>query len=286
MLATIAMRRSILRAILLVMFAAPGLCAQDASSTEPLEVPTRFEVTVEPLAMYFTAGGRFILPGQVRGGRDIDVEHMNVDSPRLSPGLRVDVRAGDWHVTANCFTLTTENRGALSPVTRPIGDLDIITGQPISTSLTFSSADLVVGYRVAQADLASKKDGPTIVRAGVDLFAGARAYWVDIELTNPVGTASTDKTFYEPIVGVGFHGRLYDRYTAMVRLSVGALIGGDKTSNSFEVDSTFSVQLAPHVHALVGYRLLVFDLDDGDVIDKFEYRGSMAGLYVGLRFEF
>lgn len=263
-----------------------GALADDESTSavsrddqEPLTI------SVEPLLMYMTPGGRFILPGEVRGGRDIDVEMLNVDSPRMSPGLRLDVTYGNWIAAVSGFTFTTD-RKALSPVARSIGDLDLTIGQPIRTQFTFTTAEAYIGHRLVGGSASQKEGEAPVLHAGIDFFTGARAYWIDVELANPQGTASADPFFIEPIIGLNLTGTALDRFSARVRTSFGYFKRGDDGSHSFQIESDLTAQIMPGCSAIAGYRLLVFDLDEGDVVDKFEYRGSMAGLYVGLKFEF
>lgn len=277
---------------LTLALAMPLITAVTLSADEPeppsddvLDVRTPLTITVEPLAMYITPGGRFILPGRVRGGRDIDVEHVNIDSPRLSPGLRLDLTYGDWIASASGFSYTTD-RDTLSPVDRSIGDLDLTTGQPINTKFTFSTAEAWIGYTVLDGSAARREGEEDVLHAGVSLFAGARAYWMDIELTNPQGTASADPVFVEPIAGIVLSASALDRYDARVRASVGYMSTGSDTSASFQIESDLAARIAEGVSLVAGYRMLIVDLEQGDVIDKFEYRGSMAGLHIGLRFRF
>ncbi len=257
----------------------------DPPADDILKVRNPLTISVEPLVMYITPGGHFTLPGDVRGGRDIDVEHVNVDSPRLSPGLRFDLNYGNWIASASGFTFTTD-RDTLSPVARAIGDLDLEIDQPISTKFTFSTAEAWIGYTVVDGSAAREEGEEDVLHAGVGLFAGARAYWMDIELTNPQGTAEADPLFIEPIVGVVLTGSALDRYEARVRMSFGYMSTGSDTSASFQIESDLAAKIATGISLVAGYRMLIVDLEQGDVIDKFEYRGSMAGLHVGLRFKF
>src|SRR5690606_12127544 len=72
--------------------------ARDAPPRGPGQPPAGREISldVDLIPWYTSPGGRLWLPG---GGRDIDVEDLNIDSPRLSPAGRLRLEVDEWSVT-------------------------------------------------------------------------------------------------------------------------------------------------------------------------------------------
>ena len=166
----------------------------------------------------------------------------------------------------------------------------IIPGKP-----PYASFDLMVSYRVKDYRGEADANGRTPLAAGVDVIGGVRFHHADISIRNSPLVApapgtplsvDADEFFIEPIVGARLDLTLIEDFGIEVESAAGGFGFGDRTSFSFSIDAGFAYRPVPSVGVKVGYRLLVFGLNDGDGAEEFEWNGSMAGLYFGAQISF
>jgi len=252
------------------------------------------EFRISPRVWFVAPGGRFILPGETDGGRDIDVEMVNLDSPRVSPMLELEARfLEDWSVTLGAFAFDI-NAEASSPVSRTVGDVPIQAGDPLDSELRFAGGDLLAGYALVDRGWGTDEPGAVPVHARVDVQFGARLHHVDIELVNLSGSlapgtttrASGDEIFVEPVVGVRGELEIDEQWHIEVGASFGGFAAGDHQSLSWDIRTAFAWRPTRNLGAHVGFRILSFDLDDGSGVSTFEYRGSLSGLFAGIDIRF
>jgi len=270
-----------------------GSFAASNALDEPRGDP--FALRISPRVWFMAPGGRLILPGEVDGGRDIDVEQLNLDSPRVSPYLEVEARFADrWSATLSGFAFSIENETS-SPVSRTVGDVKIATGDPLSSELRFEGGDLTLGYAIIDEEYGRGNPDATPVSLVVDLFVGARLHHVDAEVTNlspalPAASAmraSADELFVEPIIGVVANVDLAEQFSLQVGGSVGGFSdGSNHQSVSWDIRTGAAWTPTPNIDARIGFRILTFDLDSGSGASTFEYRGSLSGLFAGVDFRF
>lgn len=246
--------------------------------------PVGWTVRVEPGVWYASAGGRVILPGQVRGGQDIDMERINADSPRAGPHGAVSATRGRLRLGARGFYFATD-RDAIADINRQVGDVDIRVGDPLQVDLAFGAYELEAGWRVLERPGSAEARAHTGAR--VFAFGGARAYEFDMELVNrsdqltpgTADAASAHELFAEPYVGLVLEAQVTEQLALDLRGSIGGMyIDQDRHSTSWDLTAGLTWQPHPNLGLRVGYRQLAFDLDSGGGAGRFEYRGSLAGL--------
>lgn len=288
----------------------PGAAAEPSAATDPGDSPTAqpapeapasegrepgappqderrisLEATIAP--WYTAPGGRYFLPGETRGGRDIDVEDLNIDSPRISPAGEVRLEVDEWSFTLSGAQFRTDRR-TISPVTRPIGDLDIMEGDALRTKARYSTAELMVGNTFFQRSLYAF-DYPES-RLGVELEAslGARLDHFDIELTQEGGgRATASEAFLFPLAGV--EARI--KPTRQTLLGFTATAGwnpglGDQATVSSDIIVRAAWQPSARVEVMAGYRITIQRMRSASGAERFEFNGSHAGLFAGVRIGF
>lgn len=243
------------------------------------------EVTIAP--WYPAPGGRYFMPGETRGGRDIDVEDLNIDSPRISPAGRLRLEVDEWSFAVSGAQFRTDRR-TISPVTRPIGDLDIMEGDALRTKVRYSTADLMVGNTFFQRSLYAF-DYPQS-RLGVELeaSAGARIDHFDIELEQQGGgRATANEAFLFPLAGI--EARI--KPTATTLLGFTATMGwnpglSDQATLASDIIVRAAWQPSARVEVMAGYRITIQRMRSDDGAERFEFNGSHAGLFAGVRIGF
>lgn len=265
-----------------VVLAAASAAQGDLMTTGPETIQ------VGATAIYMAPGGRFILPGSARGGRDIDVEHLNIDSPRLSTGASVRLESALASAEISGVSYSTSDREASSPVARPIGDLDLQVGDPLRSSLNLAWVEGLLGYEFHEYRRGSAHGDVSLT---VEAHVGARLTSIDMELEQiGVGEASASELFVEPLVGVGVRAELTRGYAARLRALGGWWdTGGSRSAQSWALELGFEKSWPTSVGRVVaqaGYRILNVDMDSGTGADRFEFRGSAAGLWAGVRVDF
>ncbi len=252
-----------------------------ASSLDVQDDDSSLRVQVKGLAIFLAPGGRFKFPGTSGTGEFIDVEALNLDSPRLSPGIEIDASVEQWRIRASYISFDQSDQEAFSPTTRRVGDVDITKGDGLVSSLSFDWGQVQVGRVVYER--AVGKDSKFQITAG----AGVRFYDVSATVDRVAGgRAAADSTFVEPILGTESRFTYREAYTFRIAVDAGFSDWSDKTTQSWSITLESSVELYDRVSAQFGYRILTFDLEDGDGASTFEYDGSLAGLYAALSFTF
>ena len=123
----------------------------------------------------------------------------------------------------------------------------------------------------------------------LELIGGLR--YMDIEseirLTGPVGGvrgAKAGASWVDPYVGVRYALPIGERSSVVLQGNVGGFgIGSD-----FALDAAgvFEYTISERTSAVLGYRLLAVDYEDGDGADYFKYDTTTQGPAAGVRFRF
>ncbi len=144
-------------------------------------------------------------------------------------------------------------------------------GVPANGSLTQTSLTVAGGYRVANTPDAS-----------FDVFAGARAWWIEGAAEVPLLGASTSpsQNFVDPIIGARGHVNLAPDWSVTLYGDVGGFgVGSESTSQFF---GTLNYAVTDQLTVSAGYRRLDVDYrSGGTVIDA-----SMAGPLLGVTWAF
>ena len=92
-----------------------------------------------------------------------------------------------------------------------------------------------------------------------------------------------DMFHVEPIVGMKWEIEFERKFAIDFSSNFGYLPKlDDQSSSSLDLTAGFRYRPTPNLGVQIGYRLLVFDLEDDDV----EAEGALAGLYGGISIRF
>ncbi len=257
-------------------------------------------VRIEPMMFYAALSGDFKLPVQsgtgagsfTTEGDAFEVDAFDADEARLRPAGRLSISSGDLLFSFWGFDFQADvDRTSVGSAGR-LGGVVFAQGDQANISFDFASYELTFGHRIYSRDFAAESADPASavdVKLDVHILLGARLYDTDIRverLTGGFASAEAANTFIEPIAGVRAELDLTDAFAIHVQASGGGLPLDDTSSYSFDISASFHYRPVVWADVFVGYRLLFVSLEEGENLDRFEFDGSVAGLFAGLTFRF
>jgi hypothetical protein len=247
----------------------------------------QISLQVELRPWYTALGGTILLPGETRGGREIDVEHLNLDSPRISPAGRVRLEVDEWSFTLSGATFATDRR-AISPVARPIGDFDLREGDAVHTELRYTTAELMVGNTFFQRSLHAYDYPESRFALELEAGLGVRFDHFDVQLEREAGgEADANEYFLMPQAGIEARLKPSPRTTIAFAATAAWNRGlSDRSAASSDLIVRAAWQVTPRMQAMAGYRISIQRMEAGSGAERFEFNGSNAGLFLGLRVGF
>jgi opacity protein-like surface antigen len=274
--------------------------AQNASESDPgateqtapdLIKKPRYTLEVEGAAYYVAPGGDLRLPSSTVRGDKVDVSSLNLDSPMLSPYLEFTFKPGRWGFTASGIWFNTDDKQATQGEDGRIGNIAFSAGDRLDSTLEFWSAEAEVLYRLVDDHPLYDGKGRESLLASLDLRFGARVYDVDTSIVSVSGVSagaatSTDQFFAEPVIGFKGELDIYKCFTIDLTTTVGMGPWGDTSSYSWDIIVGGAWRPIENFGVLIGYRQLLFNLQNGDGASEFEFDGAMAGLFAGLELRF
>lgn len=280
-----------------VAAAQPG--GQAADGPEESGIEPQYEqdwtVRIEPSLAFLAPAGDVRLPSSTTRGGEIELDALNLDSPRLAPFGRIMAARGKWRLAFSGLGFSASDQGATATGTGQIGGASFFAGDTLVSDLSYQSFDLTVSYRLAHRRSDLNSDGVPKAQGGIDLVGGLRFHHADFDvrvrpgvapLVRTPSSADADELFAEPVIGLRGEALFGRSFGIDVESLVGGFSTGDRTSVSFSIDAGFVYRPIHWVGLRIGYHLLVFDLNNGDGADEFNWRGSMAGLYWGAQLSF
>ncbi|MDX2147884.1 MAG: hypothetical protein SFZ23_10210 [Planctomycetota bacterium] len=254
----------------------------------------QWTLRVEPSVWFVSPGGDLILPGGSGGGPTqidrVEISDLNIDTPRLSPYGKLHLRTGNFQLGLMGFSYSID-RDATMPRDVVLGDVRANAGDVLRTGLDYASFEAEGLYRIIDRPIGFLSDGRRTLMSSVDLLAGIRVHDVAFEVDRVRGTAtgpssaSADEIFVEPIVGVRGELEFDETFNVHVQLSAGYW-PTEQEVLSWDVSAGFAYRPVPNLGVQIGYRQLAFRLESGEGAERFNYRGSLAGLYFGLFLRF
>jgi hypothetical protein len=155
---------------------------------------------------------------------------------------RFEARKGKWGILADVFWASLEDSTA--------GPL----GGTIRTELDLFIAELTGSYTILE-----RGEEPKGVFV-LDLYAGARAYSVDVEITTTLASPEQSETWVDPIVGFDARYRT-GKWLFLLRADIG---GFDISSElSWSVMAGVAYRCSRVLWLSAGYRLLDIDFESG-----------------------
>lgn len=274
--------------LLLLLLAAPAhsTLAQDAPPVQPLQGQELHPWTLrfEPAAWYPAASGEIRMPGA--DSDDLEVADLNLDSPRLSPAGELHFRRDRWRITAEAFDFSTGNRGAVMTDSGAFGTLDFTEGDRLSSSLDLTNISLQGAYRLRLDEAGVTLDGGTRLRSSIFAVGGAR--FLDVEAGAELDGTSISRSAIaaHPLAGLRWELDIWEEFAVDLLMAGGYFPAGNNSSYSFDILVGFAWNPTPALGAQIGYRQLLFEIQDGEGVDEFNWQGGLAGVYAGavLRF--
>lgn len=253
---------STLAAVGCLAWASP-LCAQEAP-------PDHWEIKVTPYIWATALSGHATVKGHKA---DVDVSFSDIVDQLEGGALgQLEATKGPWSLIVQGNYLRLED-------TDHQGPLDV------KADGTTFIGEFVGAYRLGRWPLGKASQG-TAPGVAVDVLGGARYTYLDgqLKLKATVGPLSAerhfdqDKEWVDPIVGTRLIVDLTDRLFLAMRGDVGGFsVGSNFTWNAIGV---VGYSFNKHVSAVVGYRALYQDYQDG----SFEYdvttQGPLAGVTI------
>ena len=234
---------------------------------------------VEPSAWYAAPGGELRLPG---GGQELGFEQINLDSPRWSPTVEVNVRDDKWRFVFGASCFAAHDRGSLAEDAGQIGSLAFAEGDSLSSSMEYTTVEMSAGYNFFRRKLSERKKGGFNYVAAAEVLGGVRLHDVSFDISSGGATTSADEFFAEPFGGLRFGVDLAENFAIDVTMTLGAFSdGGNREAFSWDTVAGFQWYPARNIAVEIGYRQLALSLSSGSGGSEFEWTGATAGLFVG-----
>ena len=214
-------------------------------------------------------------------GSSVDIESLNADETRITPAGRISITTEGWTIRFRAFGFSLEEDN-FSQQAFTLANTPVANGERVSTDINFSSVDLTAGFRVWNP----VEDIENDVRLGFDLYGGIRLHSMDVQVRSTSATSQFDENWFQPIVGVRMNIDLPRGFGVEASTDLGAFFAGEDSSTSFDITAAFTWRYHNTIGAEIGFRHHQFNLIAGDGPDKFEYDGSLAGLYAALVIRF
>ncbi|GAB4383318.1 MAG: hypothetical protein Kow0022_02820 [Phycisphaerales bacterium] len=283
--------------VLLGCLIAPIALAQQDAAPSPLERARLHDWTLsfEARAWYAAPAGDLTLPGGSVGGDEIDLDLLNMDSPKLTPSGELRFQRGRVRIGLSGSAFSAD-RASTVATTQTLGAVAVWAGERAQLDFSHWSFETQALYEVFSYVDGSTSDGRDAVRVRGLLGGGVRVSALDLNFrvtpTDPGRTGSEtlavgyDGTFAELMIAGAFEIDLDENWFISVEGSGGWFGLDDRTSSSFSIQPTLAWHPNPHVGVEVGYRMLIHRMEDGSAPSQFEWSGSLAGLFGGLSVRF
>ncbi|MEO1007284.1 MAG: hypothetical protein AAFX79_01825 [Planctomycetota bacterium] len=252
---------------------------------------TEWHFQFEPQVRFTGPGGEIRLPGGATSGTRIELEDINLDSPRLFPGFDASIRRGPWRFNVIGLFYDTDGRGAIATEDATAGAVVINEGDRTVASHSYTQLDFRLARTVSDIAISplSRRTGHR-VRLRTDAEVGVRVYDLEFAITNEdaVGGPATvvvDEVFIEPHAGVKAGFNIVEDVTIDLYTNFG-LFPFERQAFSWDIGVGFQWRPVDHVGVQIGYRSTIFLLQTGSGADEFEWAGSYQGLYAGLAVRF
>lgn len=269
----------------------PSATAPTDDTTPPAPGPTDdWVIRVDPMVWWVSPGGKIRLPSSGGASGDkVRVQNLDLDTPEFSPAGSVSINAGDLRFSffGSAYSRDTES---VSDSTFQIGDVSLAPGDDFRSKFDFNFFELNLGYRFLSYNFKEHSENKAeAADVNVDLYGifGGRLYDMSISVGTPGGAASaTDQFFGDVIAGVRAEFRFLHDFNINVQVTAGGMGDSDRTSYSIDVHAAGEWRPIPNVGVEFGWRQVAYSFEDGDGAAKFEYDGTMAGVFAGVVVEF
>jgi len=256
----------------------------------------QWTIQFEPSVWLAAPAGRFQV-GKSRSTNEVFVSDLNLDSARASPYFELHLRRDRWRIGISGYYLSESDRSADIREPAQLGSLTLLDGDRIKSSLDLWSVEAVVAYRFYDEAWTEPNASPgeipvASLALGIDALAGARVYSVDLQIDRQAGVSgaaaslSREDFWAEPLVGIKVDAEIYKQFTIDFQTTFGAQPFTDHYSYSWDIQVDGTWRPWPNFGVQIGYRQLLYQLNDGSEDEKFLFRGGLAGLFAGIELRF
>ncbi len=261
--------------------------AVEPISSDPAPLINGWTLQFEPLVHYVAPAGDLKLPNSSGlKSKEVSVDDLNLDDPRMSPFGEIHFRRDKWRISLSGFWYSLDDRTEVAKDSFQFGDLAISSGDRTESSLDFWTLEAVASYRVYEDQTDTNSKGIVGAAAGIDIIGGVRFFDVDFEISSPSGTQSEHNLWAQPVLGARAEFTLWENFGFDVTTAFGYLPAGDNTSFSWDIIAAFHWRPWENVGIQLGYQQLAFTLEDGDGTEEFRWSGGMAGVFGGMLIRF
>lgn len=273
--------------------AEPQASESSAPAIEPLSQD--WTIRFEPYVGYIGPAGDLRLPSDTTRGGEFTLEDLNLDSTRVLPIGRIQAQRGKWRFGFSGLGFDANDQSSQQTTAGQIGGVAFAAGDELVSDLSYQSFDLLVSYRVWNHTADTNANNRVRLDVGLDVIGGLRFHNASIDIRNRPATApapgtpliaDADEFFAEPVAGLRLDLTIVEKFGVEVETLAGGFSTGDRSSGSFSIDAGFAYRPMRSIGIKIGYRLLVFGLNDGEGNEEFDWAGSMAGLYFGAQISF
>ena len=261
-------------------------------------MPPSWTLQVEVVAYHLGAAGHVRMPSSAafagsQGPSSLKLKDINGDDTSWAPygKLRWRPSAGKWSISLSSFGTSLGGSGAAQNTQR-VGDMLITAGDQVDSDLKFINVDLEGGYRIYESAIGVSEKGKAKVSPHVDLTAGLRVIDVDFKLVDHLSPTALpgpgqrtesqySHTFVQPTVGVAAGVEFFEEVTVDLRFNFGGVPGSARTA-SWDIEPSFTWRPDPNFGVEIGYRNLFMNLRSENSDSRFQYRGALAGIYLGV----
>lgn len=268
-----------------------------AASTAGTASQKGWTVRFDPLVWWVSPAGDLRLPSSGGGptGNEVQLSDLNLDTPEFTPAGAVSINADRVRFSFFGSGYSSDAEGVAGESFR-LGDVSLDAGDPYKASFDFGLYELTVGYRLLSYDWKTSgpgpEDAPDVL---LDLYGivGGRFYDLDISVAasgadgggGPL-VSGTEQFFGDLIAGVRAEFMIVRDFSINVQGNAGGMTDSDRSSFSFDLQVFGEWRPFNNVGVQLGWRHTQYSLEDGEGPGKFEYEGSLAGMFAGVLIRF
>lgn len=250
---------------------------------DPRYIQPTWKIQFQPSVWYDSPGGKLRFPG---GSTEVQMQDINLDSPRISPYAELHLRDGNWRLGFSGSAVSLSDRGAIQTQSTTIGSIPIAAGDRTVSSFDFATFQAEVGYRLPVGGLLTGKNDPDFYTTW-EVVGGLRLYDVDTHISAPAGSVSAHEFLGAPYLGFRADMEVIHGFAVELEASYAAFSdGGDESVFGGNVEAGFIWRPWTNVGLRAGYRMLLTDIKSGSGNNRFEWNGAAAGLFGGLTLRF
>lgn len=248
-----------------------------------LAEPEGYSVKFEPFVWYVSPGG------DVGFGGDtplVDTSDLSLDNPWVSGGAELHLGKDKWRLSL-LGAHSQQNGDSVANSALMLNTLPVAAGDTIHAEFDMTVASVRAGYEVWSFAAEPNNEGIPRISSALEVVGGLRAFDYSLESEinggGPGMRVKGDMFHVEPIVGMKWEIEFERKFAIDFSSNFGYLPKlDDQSSSSLDLTAGFRYRPTPNLGVQIGYRLLVFDLEDDDV----EAEGALAGLYGGISIRF